>query len=75
MLPMPSVPWFVDIYINNRDEVMQKLADRGIATRKMYKSLGNFPNANRLSDSGLFLPSSLDLTDEDIKSICEGVRK
>lgn len=71
MLPIPSSPWFMDIYVDNPDRLKDTLKDYGIGTRMMYAPLADLPQANILSKRGLFLPSSLNLTNEKIKEISE----
>jgi len=80
MLDMPDVPWFVDIYVEKSYFLHRKLKENGIETRLMYPSIptdtfynstSGYSTANRFSSRGLWLPSSLDITDKDIKKISE----
>ena len=77
------IPWFVDIYIDNRDELMEYLKKHNIQTRKtypevsttpMYSDETQFPNSKYVSTNGLFLPSHTLLTDEQIIYICNIIR-
>jgi len=36
---------------------------------------GNFPVADKVSERGFYLPSSSDITDEEINFVCNCVRK
>jgi perosamine synthetase len=86
MLHHEGVPWFVDIYVDNRDSLASYLADRGIGTRKMYpllteqkpfskkKIFGDSSSDMRHSHTGLWLPSSLSLTDKQIDQVIDEVR-
>jgi len=86
MRPHDGTPWFVDIYVDDRDGLATYLADRGIRTRKMYpllttqKPFINYQvNGDSVSDSmyskrGLWLPSSLKLTDLEIDKVIDSVR-
>ncbi len=77
-----EVPWFVDIYIEKRDELKQFLFEHGINTRIMYPALTNQPcNIKDIKDdkifmsreiarTGLWLPSSLNLSVNKIDFIC-----
>jgi perosamine synthetase len=77
------VPWFVDIYLDKPDALKAYLADRGIQTRRMYPILSSqpiylgselTPKAEELAGRGLWLPSSLDLTQEYILEICKHIK-
>ncbi len=70
-------PWFVDILVKNRDLVARFLDIHGIQTRITYptlnsvlKHVGQTPNSDEISNNGLFLPTHMLLTDEDILFIC-----
>lgn len=73
----------------SRDEFMQKLREENIDTRtffipvnqqplfknnKSYQSL-SFPVAQDLSEKGLYLPSGLALTEEQITKVCKAIKK
>lgn len=71
----PDVPWFTDIYAQDRNSLMEYLKKREIMTRAMYKPLvDGFSNAEQLSKRGLYLPSSLNLSQEDIGYISKEIR-
>lgn len=69
----------------SRDDLMARLAEAGIETRPlfypihilpMYRSLvegQQFPVAERLAASGLNLPSSATLSEEDVDYVCDQV--
>ena len=78
-------PWFIDILIEEgqREELMAHLKNHGIGTRPFYPALhaqpvygrnGSYPNAERISRQGLWLPSSSSLDDQTIRHICGEVR-
>lgn len=73
----------------SRDEFMQKLREEGIDTRtffipvneqplfqdnKIYRA-SSFPVARELSEKGLYLPSGLALTEEQIIQVCNAIKK
>lgn len=78
-----SVYWLYSILINKpypkgRDQLIKFLLKENIESRPFfyplhqlppYKQKGNFPNANFLSKSGISLPSSCRLKDEEIEKI------
>lgn len=77
------IPWFVDILINNRDELVDFLKKHKISTRpvygeinktKMYYVDNTFKNSNYISSKGLFLPSYITIKNEDIKHICKLIK-
>jgi len=76
-------PWFIDIYVSHRNELKQYLMDKGIKTREVYPPIpsqiiystnSDIPNSLSLSQKGLWLPSSMDITDETIEHICETIK-
>lgn len=78
-------PWLVDIYVDDPDALMQDLHRRGIGSRRVYPPLhtqpcyrhlseGAFPVTERLSARGLWLPSGLTLSSEQIEEVCSAVR-
>lgn len=86
MRPHTGTPWFMDIYIDDREGLAASLAEQGIGTRMMYPLLTAqkpFSNYQIYGDSaddvsystrGLWLPSSLSLTDEQIDFIIHAIR-
>lgn len=80
-----STPWFIDILVEDRDELIRYLDSKGIKSRKFYPSLhsepafdgykGIFPNTEYVTSRGLWLPSSFTLTDDDVKYICNSIIK
>lgn len=84
-----TAPWFIDIMIKGGRSVRERLAsalDRdGIGTRPFYPAIhtqppysvvkGDFKNAEYVSESGLWLPSSSFLSDEDVERVCQAIRR
>lgn len=78
-------PWFFDILCERREELQAYLKENGIGTRVFYPPLHaepaygytylHFPVAEEISAKGLWLPSSITVTDEQIRYICEKVRE
>ena len=76
-------PWFFDILVENRMELQQYLKNNNIGTREFYPPLHSEPVYNRTNESypvaeniskrGLWLPSSLKLTEQQIYYICEKI--
>lgn len=73
-----------DYYQISRDNLIASLKKEGIESRPVfyplhkmppYKQNGSFTNAELISSSGLSLPSSVTLQDEDIQYVCETIRK
>jgi len=77
-------PWFVDVYVDDRDGLAEHLKDLGIGSRPVYPPVHSqrayglddlsFPVSERFSRRGLWLPSSSQLTDDQIVRVCDGVR-
>jgi len=79
------IPWFIDIFVDDRDSLSRHLKSQGIGTRAVYppihqqeayKERNNmrFPVTEYVSSRGLWLPSSSKLTDEEIKRVCDAIR-
>ncbi|NQU83937.1 MAG: DegT/DnrJ/EryC1/StrS family aminotransferase, partial [Parcubacteria group bacterium] len=85
-----NVFWMYSIKITSefgisRDELRNKLADRGVETRTFFipmhmqpifyeEFIGQeFPVAEDLCKTGLYLPSSSDLTEEEIRYVSRAV--
>jgi perosamine synthetase len=79
-------PWFVDIYTPRRDELKAFLHDRGIGSRPVYPPLtsqtinrdlrhGETSVSTRWSEAGLWLPCSMDLTADEIETVCRAVKE
>jgi len=77
------IPWFVEILIDDRDELIDFLKHHNIQTRKtypvinktiMYQNDNIYKNSEIISEKGLFLPSHTLLKDEEIIYICNIIR-
>jgi len=73
------VPWFIDVYTEQRDQLADFLKKHNIQTRPtypaihttpMYRSDKAYPNASYVSQNGLFLPTHTLLTPAEIRYIC-----
>jgi perosamine synthetase len=87
------VYWMYAIVVDDsfgisRDNLMEKLKEKGIETRpffipmheqpifqKMGCSGGVYPIADYVSERGLYLPSSSSLTEKDIKFIVQTIKE
>lgn len=85
-----TIPWFVDVYAERRNELSSFLKGRGIQTRFLYPAIHTQaiypdkgdPNYNHndlvvsteMAPKGLWFPSSLKLTTEEIKTVCDSVK-
>ena len=74
------IPWFVDIYIKDREDLRVFLKKHKISTRpvygeinktKMYYNEEIFTNSNYVCAHGLFLPSYITIKDKEIIQICK----
>jgi len=83
-----TAPWMVDIMCRSRAQrvrLIMNLEKAGIQTRKFYPAIHSQPPffcadsryhvASDVSSRGLWLPSSLKLTDEEIIYVCDEVKK
>jgi len=81
-----TVPWYVDILVDDRDELAAYLKEKDVGTRPFYPPLHrlkafsdykhlSFPVAERVSEEGLWLPSSVTLTNEQVYYVCDQIRE
>lgn len=78
-------PWFFDILCDRREDLMVYMKEKGIGTRPFYPPLHaepaygytdkHFPVTEEISAKGLWLPSSVLITDEQIKYICDCIKE
>lgn len=79
-----TVPWLVDILFKDyhtRERLINHLERNGIETRRFYTPLhihpiyrqNGFPNSSYVSQRGLYLPSSIHLTEDHITHICNKI--
>jgi perosamine synthetase len=77
-----TTPWFIDILCERRADLQEHLKKRGIGTRVMYppvnkqaayQRVGHHPVSELVGQQGLWLPSSSQLTDEQIETVCDSV--
>lgn len=80
-----TAPWFFDILCERRGELKEYLKGKGIGTREFYPPLHSepvygygdlhFPVTEEISAKGLWLPSGIAVTDEQIRYICGEIRE
>jgi perosamine synthetase len=91
LLPLQSgnVPWFIDVLCENqemRDCLAEHLDENSIGSRKFYPALSTqkslaeyngipFPVAENFSSRGLWLPSSIGLTDDQLSHVLDVLNK
>jgi len=77
-------PWFIDIFVQNRDKLSEFLKQNQIGSRPIYPALhsqkaygkkGEYPVAEKMAVTGLWLPSSLTLTQDQIIYICQKIKE
>jgi perosamine synthetase len=74
------IPWFVDIFVEDRERLMFFLKQHNIQTRPTYPEINKTPMyedgqtfsvSEYVSRTGLFLPTHPILTNEEIEFICK----
>lgn len=77
-----TTPWFIDVLVENREELQKYLKENNIGTRvmfppinkqKAYNVSGEHPVSNMVGEKGLWLPSASQLKNEDIDYICNKI--
>jgi perosamine synthetase len=78
-----TTPWFIDVNVKNRSELMAYLKANKIGSRVMYPPInkqqayslvGEHSVSNLIGNKGLWLPSSSKLTDIQIDYICKKIK-
>ena len=78
-----TTPWFNDVLVEDRGNLMTYLKDKGIGTRVMYPPInkqlayqvdGEYSVSNMIGQKGLWLPSASQLTDDQIDQIVEQIQ-
>lgn len=76
-------PWFIDAIVENRENLIAHLKNECIGSRSMYPPInqqkaylvpGSYPVSEFVGESGLWLPSAVQLTNEDIERVCQSIR-
>lgn len=77
-------PWFIDSLAKNREALAEYLKGHNIGTRVMYPPInaqkayglgGSFPVSEAVGREGLWLPSMVQITDDQIEHICKHIRE
>jgi len=80
-----ETPWFIDVLVDDRNKLMHQLEKRDVCSKTFYPAIhsfpcyswvkGDFPNSIYASEHGLWLPSSLTLTDDQIIKVCKSIKE
>lgn len=78
-------PWFYDILVEDREALKVFMKENGVGTREFYPPLHSepvynmtdlsYPVTEEIAKKGLWLPSAVQLTDEQVKFICGKIRE
>ena len=80
-------PWAIDIVLESRkvrDELANFLLEKGVSTRVFYPAInsqlpyshfkkGSFPASESITERGLWLPSSVGLSDDELEYVCNNI--
>ena len=78
-----TVPWFYDGIFEKRNSLVDYLKSKNIETRVMYSSIshqkaynlyGDYPVSEMVGRQGLWLPSSITLSNDQINYICSSIK-
>ncbi len=73
-----TTPWFIDVFVEDRENLQRYLKENQVGTRIMYPPInkqiaysvpGEHTVSNMVGEKGLWLPSASQLTDEQIHHI------
>jgi perosamine synthetase len=85
-----TTPWFMDIYVDNQKRFIEEMKKRGIGCRAIYPALHTQPtcakfatkefifladNSTKYGNKGVWLPSSFNLTLDQIDYICDNIKE
>ncbi|WP_435189509.1 DegT/DnrJ/EryC1/StrS family aminotransferase [Pseudothioglobus sp. nBUS_23] len=74
-----TTPWFIDCLVEDRENLISYLKDQNVGSRVMYPPInkqlaykipGSFVVSDFVGENGLWLPSSGQLEDSQIKKVC-----
>lgn len=83
--PEQTTPWFIDIYVDQPMNLVEYLQKQGIGSRPIYPAIhtqkiyksdyrnSSFPVSTKVGRQGLWLPSSITLTNAQIDFICKQI--
>ena len=78
-----TTPWFIDAIVEDRHALQEYLKENNVGTRVMYPPInqqkiyaidGRYPIAELIGNKGLWFPSSVQLSSEDIMFICKKIK-
>jgi len=78
-----TTPWFIDVLVEDRENLIKFLKSNGVGTRVMYPPInrqeayqvsGEYKISNLVGTKGLWLPSSCHLQDNEIEYVCENIK-
>jgi len=85
-----TTPWFIETLVDDRENLISFLKEKGIGTRTMYPPINkqvaytniygnpndsNYPISNLVGKKGLWLPSASQLTDDNIIYITNQIKQ
>lgn len=79
-----TAPWFIDAMVNDRDLLVQYLKEKDIGTRVMYPPIntqraydrvGSFAVSHEVGQRGLWLPSFVQITNDEIAFVCSSINE
>jgi perosamine synthetase len=79
-----TAPWFIDAMVDDRDLLSEHLKEKGIGTRVMYPPInsqraynrdGSFPVSREVGMRGLWLPSFVQITNDEIDHVCSSINE
>jgi len=79
-----TTPWFIDCLVKDRDNLIDYLKGCGIGSRVMYPPInkqlaydieGECVASNMIGESGLWLPSAVQLSDNNVVYICNQIKR
>jgi perosamine synthetase len=80
-----EIPQWTDVLVEQRDDLFDRLASRGIRCRRFWHPLHTqaphrapaerFPNSSRTIPHAMWLPSAFTLSESDVATVCREIRE
>ena len=79
-----TAPWFIDVMVDDREMLIEFLKQKEVGTRVMYPPIntqkaynrdGLFPVSHEVGKRGLWLPSFVQITNEEIDFVCANINE
>lgn len=85
LMPKREILWMYDLLVKDKERLKEYLMENGIEVREFFKPMSRQPmyfnpeweklNAAQFGENGIYLPTYVELNEEDIKFICSKIKE